>query len=55
MTVHDTAMRLIRQRGTACSRPDFITAYLAEEMAKARTEAFAYVERFLSAEAGDRS
>lgn len=41
MTVHETAMRLIRQRGTACSDPAFIAAYLTEEADKARDTAFA--------------
>lgn len=32
MTPHETAMRLIRQRGTTVSDPAFITAYLAAEL-----------------------
>lgn len=48
MTVHDTAMSLIRQRGTACSDPEFIAAYLQQELNQARDQAIAYVERFLA-------
>lgn len=48
MTVHETAMRLIRQRGTACSDPAFIAAYLQQELNQARARAIAYVERFLA-------
>jgi len=48
VTVHNTGMRLIRQRGTHCSQPEFIAAYLATEEAKYRSESFAFVERFVT-------
>lgn len=32
MTPYETALRLIRQRGTTLSDPAFIAAYLAEEL-----------------------
>jgi len=48
VTIHDTAMRLVRQRGTHCSQPGFIAAYLATEEAKYRSESFALVERFVT-------
>lgn len=33
-TVHAVGMHLIRQRGTECSQPEFIAAYLAAEVAR---------------------
>lgn len=35
MTPYETAQRLIRQRGTTVSDPDFIATYLAAEIASA--------------------
>lgn len=35
-TVHAVGMHLIRQRGTECSKPEFIEAYLAVEERRAR-------------------
>lgn len=36
MTPYETAMRLMRQRGTTVSHPDFVVAYLREEASRTK-------------------
>lgn len=52
MTAHEVAMRMIRQRGTTVSQPEFIAAYLAEEHRRATLEKFRRLGRVL-ADLGD--